>query len=225
MKVSYAVLFLVVLTCASALQSLSAQDCSQDFGLYYAHKKSVFEVLPDTEDEIIFLGDSITDRASWAELLQNPAVKNRGISADVVMGVLCRIDEVVASGPKQIFLMIGTNDLAKNKSPEYVVSTIEKIVQQIQSRSPGTDIYIQSILPVNPDFDVYKSHMKSQQKIIQANNGLVTLAEEYKVTYLNLYKDFVTADGKLKPAYTKDGLHLTGAGYQQWISNIHSYIK
>ena len=43
---------------------------------YYYHKKEHFELLPNTEHEIIFLGNSITDGAEWFELFENPDIKN-----------------------------------------------------------------------------------------------------------------------------------------------------
>ena len=42
---------------------------------YYLHQISQFEILPKSNLEIIFLGDSITDECEWAELLRNSNVK------------------------------------------------------------------------------------------------------------------------------------------------------
>ena len=50
---------------------------------------------------------------SWSEIFQNPNIKNRGISGDVTEGILYRINEITESQPLQVFLMIGTNDLAQ----------------------------------------------------------------------------------------------------------------
>mgnify|MGYP000061554644 CR=1 FL=1 len=65
-------------------------------------------------DEIIFLGNSITDIGEWTEVWQDIHVKNRGISGDNTFGVLARLDEVVSSKPSKIFIMIGINDISKN---------------------------------------------------------------------------------------------------------------
>jgi hypothetical protein len=35
---------------------------------YYEQKKSIFELLPNDKDEIIFLGNSITEGCEWNEL-------------------------------------------------------------------------------------------------------------------------------------------------------------
>ena len=56
------------------------------FGTYYDQRELLFESLPTSQSDIIFLGNSITDGGEWAELFQNPDCKNRGISADITAG-------------------------------------------------------------------------------------------------------------------------------------------
>ena len=54
--------------------------------VYWWHSKDKYDHLPDTRNEIIFLGNSITDGAEWFELFDNKRCHNRGISADVTEG-------------------------------------------------------------------------------------------------------------------------------------------
>lgn len=204
-----------------------AQGCSPEesnFSTYYYQKKSLFKILPNASDEIIFLGDSITDGNNWSEMFGNPLVKNRGISGDVTQGVLCRLGEVLESKPAKIFIMIGINDLGRGKPVKYVLSNYEEIIQTIQEKSPGTKIYIQSLLPVNPDFGMFTGHMKAMDEIPVVNKGLAVLADSYGATYIDLYAAFATDEGKLKPKFTNDGLHLKGAGYLKWQQIIQPYI-
>ena len=77
----------------------------------YEHRKNLFQQLPNTSGEIIFLGDSMTEYGEWVEFFGNPNIKNRGIAGDMTDGILDRLDEVTASSPSQLFLMIGVNDL------------------------------------------------------------------------------------------------------------------
>jgi hypothetical protein len=48
----------------------------------------LFRSYPNSNKDIIFLGNSITAGVNWAELLNNPYAKNRGISGDITFGVL-----------------------------------------------------------------------------------------------------------------------------------------
>jgi lysophospholipase L1-like esterase len=111
------------------------------------------------------LGNSITDGGEWAEMFQNPHIKNRGISGDISAGVLNRIDEVAERKPAKVFLLIGTNDLARGISPDSVVKNIRQIVAILHETSPKTQIFVQSIFPVNESFkkfgDILAKRLKS----------------------------------------------------------------
>ena len=76
---------------------------------YNYQKRSLFEQLPIRGNDIVFLGNSITDGCEWAELFNNRHIKNRGISADRSGWLLDRLDPIVNGHPKKLFLMIGTN--------------------------------------------------------------------------------------------------------------------
>lgn len=196
------------------------------FGLYYDQRKSLFEKLPDTPGEIIFLGNSITDGAEWTELFNNINVKNRGISADVTAGVLNRLDEVTRSKPSKIFLLIGTNDIARNVPFDTVFSNICRIVENVKRQSPSTIMFIQSILPVNDSYTNYKNHVNKTQDIKQMNKRLQEWCTQNNCIFIDLFSPLV-AEGtdKLDPKYTNDGLHLMGDGYLKWIEIIDPYVK
>jgi predicted alpha-1,2-mannosidase len=188
---------------------------------YYYHKKEHFELLPNTENEIIFLGNSITDGAEWFELFENPNIKNRGIGGDDTDGVLERLQEVTESHPDKVFIMIGTNDLAYGKTVEYIKENYKKIINRIKSDSPDTRIYLESVLPVDDAIH----YTRPNQKIIQLNNYLVELAKRENCTYINLTTEFSNEKGKLKKKYSFDGLHVNGLGYGVWKEIIDEFVK
>ncbi|HTH30207.1 MAG TPA: GDSL-type esterase/lipase family protein, partial [Lacibacter sp.] len=88
------------------------------FSTYYHQRVTFFKSMPQTKDEIIFLGNSITDGAEWAQLFNDVRMKNQGISGDVTAGVLHRLPVVTNRKPAKIFLLIGTNDLARGISAD-----------------------------------------------------------------------------------------------------------
>ncbi|MCW9708407.1 SGNH/GDSL hydrolase family protein [Fodinibius salsisoli] len=207
-------------------QNSWAQETEEkpDFGAYYYHKKGLFEALPNASNEIIWLGDSITDGNQWAELFGNHRMKNRGISGDITDGVLYRLDEVTESKPAKVFIMIGVNDFARDRSVDDVLSNYKEIVNRIREASPETEIYIQSILPVNDDFTQFPSHTDETSDIKEANRQLQQLAEEKGAVYINLFDEMSVQDDKLNPDYTEDGLHLNGQGYLVWKSAVEQYL-
>ena len=193
---------------------------------YYDRKVSLFELLPIYENDIIFVGNSITDGAEVQELFGMANVKNRGITSDVINGVSKRIDVTMAGHPKKLFLLIGANDISHNLTADQVATRYEELVKKIRQLSPNTKVYLQSILPINNDFGRYKT-MIGKEKVIKALNPKIkAIAERNGCTYIDLtpaMQDPKT--GKLKRAYTNDGLHLTGAGYKAWSGVLMPYVK
>jgi lysophospholipase L1-like esterase len=194
-----------------------AQYDSSYGSTYYRQKVTQFRSIPDMDTgEIIFLGDSITDIAEWSELFKNPAIKNRGISGDKTAGILNRLQEVTDRKPARIFIMIGINDIAEEVPDSLILANYTQIIQRIQSASPITKLYVQSILPTNDTFTEFARHQHKDAHIQAINQQLKILAAQRACTYVDLYTFMCDRDGKLSSAYTNDGLHLTGAGYQVW---------
>lgn len=196
------------------------------FGTYYNQRLSLFKSLPNEPNEIIMLGNSITDGGEWNELFPGYNVKNRGISGDVTTGVLYRLSEVTDSKPLKIFLMIGINDLARGIPIDTVFRNITLIVQKIKTSSPKTEVYIQSILPVNPSFRKFAGHVDKTNAIKQINQKLKNWCTENNNHFIDLFEAFAEKNsGFLKREFTNDGLHLTASGYLKWIQIIYPFVK
>lgn len=193
------------------------------FNTYYHQQYSLFKSIPNTaaslplsERDIIFLGNSINDGGEWSELFNDIRVKNRGISGDMTPGIIHRIKEVTSRKPAKVFLMIGINDLGKGVSPDSVVKNILLINDFLLQESPSTQVYIESILPVNPNFKRFAGQVSRVKEIIRANELLKAAAAGHQFEFIDLHSKFIDAAGYLDTKYTNDGLHLVGAGYQHW---------
>ena len=217
----------ILIAFSSILNLCKAQTIRVDssrFSVYYWHSKDMFDNLPDISDEIIFLGNSITDGAEWFELLSNNKCLNRGISGDVVDGVLLRLDAITRCKPGKVFLMIGVNDLAKGETNEFIISKILEIAKRIKNESPETALYIQSILPVNPNSGMFKNHTDKSDNIIYINSELKAMADSNAYKYIDLHSSFTDSNGFLKMSFTLDGLHLNYTAYKAWSEIIKTYI-
>jgi lysophospholipase L1-like esterase len=218
-----------VLVAAALYYSYSQQPVtvsdSSKFPAYYWHSKDMFDHLPDTRNEIVFLGNSITDGAEWFELLQNKRCRNRGISGDVTEGILLRLDGVTKLKPSAIFLLIGINDLSRNISVDDITGRYREILQRIQKESPKTKVYVQGVMPVNPATGGNKRLEGKTDLIIELNGRLQALAKEFGFTYIDLFTPLADNNNLLLRRYSIDGLHLSYEGYRIWAETIKEFVR
>lgn len=95
------------------LLSISGFSQERKYSTFYEQRASLFDELKVEQSDIIFLGNSITNGAEWAELFNNYSVKNRGISGDTCEGVYDRLESILRGHPRKVFLLIGINDLGR----------------------------------------------------------------------------------------------------------------
>lgn len=196
----------------------------KNFPTFYQQRSSLFRLLPVTKNDIIFLGNSITNGNEWDELFGDIAIKNRGISGDVTAGILNRLDEVTYRKSAKIFLLIGVNDLAAGSAPDTVAQKIWRIATRIHQETPATQLYIQSILPVNDVYNKFPGHVNKGEQVRQTNALLKAGAGIHNYNFIDLYPAFCDNTQKLDTLYTNDGLHQKGAGYILWKHLIYPYV-
>ncbi|MFN0034697.1 MAG: GDSL-type esterase/lipase family protein [Saprospiraceae bacterium] len=194
----------------------------QTTGLYH-HRAQHFERLGERPGSIIFLGDSQTEQAEWHELFgDGPKVLNRGISGDFTTGVLERLPEVLRHKPLKIFLLVGVNDLIFRNSVPEIETTYRAIVQKIRANSPDTELYLQSVLPLNNDV---RKTGATNAKVLELNARIVQIARDFALPYLDIATPLKDADGNLSAKFTEDGLHLNGLGYFVWKKEVEKMVQ
>ena len=190
---------------------------------YYRYRKFCFSTEIPHEKSIVFLGDSITDEGDWAELFPAATVKNRGIGGDTTLGVLNRLDQVVSMKPAKVFLMIGTNDLCYGRSISDTAANYKKIVKRLQTETPTTTIYVESVLPFNETLFPSRG-LRTNENIQLLNLQIRKLAKEQGLEYIDLVPAFSDRDFRLVAEYTSDGLHLNKQGYLTWRDQIKKLV-
>ena len=216
---------ILVLLMAVATLSCMAQKKPVNPDVYYARRVTLFDLLPVYSSDIIMLGNSLTDGAEWNELFDNCHVKNRGIVGDIIPGFFERLEPILKGQPRKIFIMGGVNDISHGVSADSIVSAMTQVVTTVQARCPKTEIYVQSMLPFNNDVRLWKLLKGREQVVVDGNKGLESMCQRLGVTFINLYPLFVGENGKMKPEYTNDGLHLMGGAYLIWRDALLPYIR
>jgi len=186
---------------------------------YYKHRVSLFRSLPETEYQIVMLGNSLNNNALWTELFPMGYIVNRGISGDVVNGVCQRIDEIVPDKPIKIFLITGTNDLINEPELPAVelYNRYENLIKEISEQFPSTALYVQSMLPLNPKTKYYEGF---NERASEVNKLLEAGQDRFGYFYLDIASLLSDENGDLDAKYTTDGIHLSATGYFVWAAEL-----
>ena len=190
----------------------------------YKNRMELFRLNPIKEGQIVFFGNSITEIGNWTSYFPNHEVANRGISGDNTDGMIARIHEVVKAKPSKIFVMAGINDISLQISNEVILRQTKLLLRQIKAGSPDTEIFVQSVLPINAQKLKYSRLKDKQQQIEDYNTLLKAMCEEMDITYIDVYSKLLISPQNLNPKYTKDGLHINAEAYQEWVKVLKPYI-
>lgn len=189
---------------------------------FYESRSSQFALFPVRAGDVVMLGNSLTDMFDLADFFGNPHIRNRGIAGDTSGGVLRRLGPILSGRPKKVFLEVGINDLRNRIPIDHVLSNIDSIIADIQMASDSTQIYLQSIFPVN---GALYGDRDLPAMIPPANALLRQLAEKKRCIYVDTFDAFKIGDN-LNPKYDcGDGLHLNADGYLRWKEIIEKYVS
>ncbi len=184
------------------------------------------EVVPEN---IVFLGDSITDFYDLDKYYEGYHVVNSGINGNQTDDILGDMNErIYQYNPSKVFILIGTNDLQHEKSVDEIIDNIKKIVEGIEENRPQTQIYIESIYPINnTDNEKIDQDMvgrRTNEDIKEINDKLESYCKEKNITYIDLYNLLVDDEDNLKEEYTNEGLHISDEGYEVITEKIKEYL-
>ena len=217
----------------------------------YRGRKSIFASLPRRQAALVFAGDSITDFCQWPELIpgtsfnrsakspvlrtspawaesnQSPAL-NRGISGDTIEGLTGRIGELLKDRPRQLFVMIGSNDFLGGRTRDQILAEFDLLFDQFETAPPDTQVFLQSVLPFDvalwSTFSGTAPMTEAAAGILQVNSALAKRVDGKRIVYVDVYSKVVGAANQLDRQYTADGVHLNGHGCLKWRDVISPLI-
>ena len=178
---------------------------------------SQLERLTPLPGRVVFLGDSITDQGAWAEWFPELLTLNRGISGDSVSGVHARLGSALHD-PTGISLLIGTNDLGgmgRSRRVDDIATQFDDLVQAIRDAAPGGVLLVNSVMPRTK---------RMAPTIRDLNERYASIADRAGATYVDLWPSLAAPDGSLGDAFTRDHLHLNGAGYEAWVGVLRPLL-
>jgi lysophospholipase L1-like esterase len=165
------------------------------------------------------IGDSITEGFDTRQYIPDVNISNRGVSGDSTVECLHRItEEWFRRQPAAVFLCIGTNDLARDRSDQFILDNIRSIVEQIRNYSQAS-IYLTTLFPTR------ENPPRPNDRIRGFNTELEKLSAELGCRFYDLYRHFTDGEGNLKGEFTDDGLHLTAAAYRRWSELLSETLR
>lgn len=213
----------------TADRSTSAPEPAPLAQIHYANRVRAFEEQNNTFQHVVLLGDSITEGFNLEKFFPGRLIINRGIGSDVIgnnlpdndkRGVLKRLDNSVFDcSPTVVFILIGINDLAQGHSPEVIEQGHRELLTRIREKRPDLKVFVQSLLPCRGRFSRLNAGVED------VNSRLQRVAADFDAKYIDLHGLMKDDGGLLKEEFTRDGLHLTKAGYDVWKGVIKKHLK
>lgn len=180
---------------------------TNEFKIYNRHAKP---------GGVVFVGDSLTQRYPLSDFYPGIHLYNRGIDGDTTEGLSKRLNlSIFDLKPKVLVLQIGTNDLQVLGLPkEKTVENITHLIATIHQEMPKIKTLLVSLYPVNETTDKLVNKMivgpRKNQDIEWMNERIRQIAD---VQFVNVFPALLDEEGQLKMQYSKEGLHLSLAGY------------
>ena len=182
--------------------------------VYRHDREDMFDQLARGSADLVMLGDSLTDRGEWHELLGRDRVANRGVAGDTIAGARARLAPTKSLRAKTIVVMLGINDLLSGRSVAACVDDYRRLLADLAAFEPPPRIVVQSVLPVGAQISL------SNQPIRELNEQLRALCVAPRCEFLDVFSALVGPDGALPASRSGDGVHLDGDGYVQWAASL-----
>lgn len=180
-------------------------------------RTELIQSLPIGKNDIVFLGNSITEFFPLQEMFHDLNIKNKGVATNTSKDILNRLNYIINGQPKKIFLQVGINDIVRELNTDTLFANFITICKEIQQKTPNTKLYVQSIFPTaftekkfNPAINAY-------------NNKIKQYCSEHQINYIDLYTSFIK-NNVLDSTLTYDGVHLKAKGYFLWQKLIEKQV-
>lgn len=182
------------------------------------------------KERYLFLGDSIFYQYKTYDFFKDYDTINAGVNGITALKTLENIEEsVYQHNPTTIFILLGTNDLYYDYTPESTFEHLKNLIDKIHTDKPEITINVLSILPINktddPKVSKEANGNKTNEQINKVNQQLREYCEEEKFNYINIHDILLDENGNLNLAYSYEGLHITDLGYHHITMELLKYFK
>lgn len=121
---------------------------------------------------------------------------------------------------KRVYIMLGVNELGWSY-PQVFKAKYKELISEIKKVKPNCKIYVQSIIPMTKSKSD-SDKIYNNNNVAKFNKLVQEVAEEEKVTYLDVKSVLVDKDGYLPKEASTDGIHIDKAYCEKWLKYLKS---
>lgn len=174
------------------------------------------------EMDVVFYGNSITYESNFHTFFPHLRICNLGCNRDDLDDLIHRSFIIKNVHPHKIFVLGGINSII-NISLEKFGEEYDALIDTIMNQNPTSQVYLQSLLPVNVEMDIGSRYIDCQEKIKGANDIIKSVSMMKGCVFVDLYSAYQVNDS-LPKKLTRDGLHLYPEAYSIWSHVISPYL-
>jgi lysophospholipase L1-like esterase len=173
---------------------------------------------------ILFVGDSLTEK--WDPVLSQlhfagRDALNAGVNGDRTENLLWRLEHGNLDGPspKAVVVLIGTNDVGRNRAPEIIAEGVRANLMVLRSHVPNARILLLGLLP--------RSESPASPRRLQVshvNRLIQNCRDDEHIFYADVGDALLNAEGRLLPTISPDGVHLSQPGYAALTARLDSEL-
>ncbi|MEG1633049.1 MAG: GDSL-type esterase/lipase family protein [Oscillospiraceae bacterium] len=189
-------------------------------------------------DKLTFLGDSTTHGLAaygvlsgredttqvWTPASGTLTLSNQSFATIVypeTKDEITIVEAVKRKLPEYLVITLGVNGVSF-MDETYFTDEYTKLVKSVQEASPDTKIILNSIYPVENDYE--NIEYINNTNITAANGWIRKIAEATGVKFTNSAPVLTAADGSLVEDYGNgDGIHLNATGYMKVLEYLRTH--
>jgi lysophospholipase L1-like esterase len=197
------------------------------------HYKNKLEEIAKRDYEkgnVVLLGDCVIENLDIEKYFDSPVIYNNGISGDTTTLLKETLyKRAIKYKPSKVFISIGSNDIGFDDRPvKEIYNNIIAIVKELKKRTKDTEIYLVTVVPVNPanmDY-INREYVDTRDnfEINMLNYYLKNYARRNRIKFVDINKHLKNDIDQLNLQYTTDGFHLNETAYEIISNLIRQYV-
>jgi len=176
---------------------------------------------PPAAGGVVVVGSSSI--SLWGNLEQQFATRHmvrRGLAGARMTDISRHADRLILPyRPSTVIVYAGDNDIAEKVQPEMVLAAYADLVRQVRRALPQARIAFISIKP-SPSRAALMPAFERANELVAAFS-----AGDERLDYIDVYSRMLDAEGRPRAdLFAADALHLNGAGYALWRSELAAHL-